>query len=99
MDKGFSAGNIVFGVGSYTYQYITRDTFGMAVKATWGVVNGEARNIQKDPKTGDGMKKSATGLLRVEKEGDKFVLYDKQTEEGRRARRTARSVPRQPFDS
>uniref|UniRef100_A0A183CQG2 Nicotinamide phosphoribosyltransferase n=1 Tax=Globodera pallida TaxID=36090 RepID=A0A183CQG2_GLOPA len=35
MDKGFSAGNIVFGVGSYTYQYITRDTFGMAIKATW----------------------------------------------------------------
>jgi nicotinamide phosphoribosyltransferase len=81
MDKGFSAGNIVFGVGSYTYQYITRDTFGMAVKATYGVVNGEARNIQKDPKTGDGMKKSATGLLRVEKEGDKFVLYDQQTED------------------
>jgi nicotinamide phosphoribosyltransferase len=25
------------------------------------------------------MKKSATGLLRVEKEGDKFVLYDKQS--------------------
>jgi nicotinamide phosphoribosyltransferase len=79
MDKGFSAGNIVFGVGSYTYQYMTRDTFGMAVKATWGQVNGVGRDIQKDPKTGDGVKKSATGLLRVEKEGDKFVLYDKQT--------------------
>lgn len=79
MAKGFSAGNIVFGVGSYTYQYMTRDTFGMAVKATYGVVNGEDRNIQKDPKTGDGMKKSATGLLRIEKEGDKFVLYDKQS--------------------
>ena len=81
MDKGFSAGNIVFGVGSYTYQYITRDTFGMAIKATWGQVNGEALNIQKDPKTGDGLKKSATGLLRVEKEGENFVLYDKQSEE------------------
>jgi nicotinamide phosphoribosyltransferase len=79
MDKGFSAGNIVFGVGSFTYQYITRDTFGMAVKATWGVVNGKPLDIQKDPKTGDGMKKSATGLLRVETEGDKFVLYDKQS--------------------
>lgn len=79
LQKGFSAGNIVFGVGSYTYQYMTRDTFGMAVKATWGVVNGEERNIQKDPKTGDGLKKSATGLLRIEKEGDKFVLYDKQS--------------------
>lgn len=81
MTKGFSAGNIVFGVGSFTYQYITRDTFGMAVKATWGRVKGEARNIQKDPKTGDGMKKSATGLLRVENEGGKFVLFDQQTPE------------------
>lgn len=81
MAKGFSAGNIVFGVGSFTYQYITRDTFGMAIKATWGQVDGVGRNIQKDPKTGDGMKKSATGLLRVENEGGRFVLYDQQTPE------------------
>lgn len=79
MEKGFSAGNIVFGVGSFTYQYITRDTFGMAVKATWGQVNGEARDIQKDPKTGDGMKKSATGLLRVEELNGDFYLFDRQT--------------------
>lgn len=77
MEKGFSAGNIVFGVGSFTYQYITRDTFGMAVKATWGQVNGEARNIQKDPKTGDGMKKSATGMMVVRKEENDYVLFDK----------------------
>ncbi len=81
MAKGFSAGNIVFGVGSYTYQMITRDTFGMAMKATFGIVNGEKRELFKDPATGDGVKKSAKGLLRVEKEGDKFVLYDQQTEE------------------
>jgi nicotinamide phosphoribosyltransferase len=80
-DKGFSAGNVVFGVGSYTYQMVTRDTFGMAIKATFGVVNGEDRELFKDPKTGDGIKKSAKGLLRVEKEGDNFVLYDQQTRE------------------
>lgn len=78
MDKGFSAANIVFGVGSYTYQYITRDTFGMAMKATFGVVNGEDREIFKDPATGDGVKKSAKGLLRVEKIDGKFVLFDQQ---------------------
>lgn len=78
-DKGFSAGNIVFGIGSYTYQYITRDTFGMAVKATYGVVNGVGRELFKDPVTDvGGVKKSAKGLLRVEKEGDNFVLYDQQ---------------------
>lgn len=84
MDKGFSAGNLVFGIGSYTYQYLTRDTFGMAMKATFGVVDGEYREMFKDPATGDGMKKSAKGLLRVEKEGDDFVLYDQQTHEAER---------------
>jgi len=79
--KGFASGNIVFGIGSYTYQYQTRDSFGFAMKATYGVVNGEPRNIFKDPKTDSGVKKSAKGLLRVEKEGDNFVLYDEQTPE------------------
>jgi nicotinamide phosphoribosyltransferase len=34
--KGFASTNVVFGIGSYTYQYNTRDTFGFAVKATYG---------------------------------------------------------------
>lgn len=33
--KGFASTNIVFGVGSFTYQYNTRDTFGFAMKATY----------------------------------------------------------------
>ena len=81
--KGFSSDNVVFGVGSYTYQYVTRDSFGFAMKATAGEVNGELREIFKDPKTDKGTKKSAKGLLRVEKEGDDFVLYDQQTHEQR----------------
>jgi len=32
--KGFASTNIVFGIGSYTYQYNTRDSFGFAMKAT-----------------------------------------------------------------
>ncbi|MCS5737113.1 hypothetical protein N1032_25625, partial [Herbiconiux sp. CPCC 203386] len=32
--KGFAASNVVLGIGSYTYQYVTRDTFGFAMKAT-----------------------------------------------------------------
>lgn len=85
VDKGFAAGNIVFGVGSFTYQMISRDSFGMAMKATWGVVNGEPREIFKDPITDNGGKKSAKGLLRVEKvdgiHGSTYVLYDQQTVE------------------
>lgn len=79
--KDFASDNIVFGVGSYTYQYVTRDTYGFAMKATSGVVDGERREIFKAPITDSGTKKSAKGLLRVEKEDGKFVLYDRQTEE------------------
>lgn len=80
-DKGFASGNVVLGIGSYTYQYNTRDTLGMAVKATHGIINGESVEIFKDPVTDDGTKKSATGLLRVEKEDGEYVLYDRQTPE------------------
>ena len=64
-DKKFASTNVVFGIGSYTYQYVTRDTLGFAMKATHGVVNGLAIDIFKDPATDDGVKKSAKGLLRV----------------------------------
>ncbi len=63
--KGFASTNIVLGIGSYTYQYNTRDTFGFAMKATYGEVDGEAREIFKDPITDDGTKKSKKGLLQV----------------------------------
>ena len=63
--KGFASFNVVLGIGSFTYQYVTRDTFGFAMKATYGEVNGEGRPIFKAPKTDDGTKKSAKGLLKV----------------------------------
>jgi nicotinamide phosphoribosyltransferase len=76
--KGFASTNIVLGVGSFTYQFNTRDTFGFAMKATYVEVNGEAREIFKDPITDDGMKKSATGLLGVFLNGDDSLrLEDK----------------------
>lgn len=64
--KGFASTNLVFGIGSYTYQYVTRDTFGFAMKATYGEVNGKGRAIFKNPKTDDGTKISAKGLLRLD---------------------------------
>ena len=76
--KGF-ASQAVFGIGSFTYQYNTRDTFGMAMKATYVEVNGEGREIFKNPVTDDGTKISATGLLQVKKENGKYVLHDKVT--------------------
>lgn len=86
-ERGFSSVNVVFGVGSFTYNYHTRDTLGFAMKATYGVVNGVGYNVFKSPKTdADNMKKSATGLLRVVndeleeqyqlKQGETVLTYD-----------------------
>ena len=74
--KGF-ASQVIFGIGSFTYQYNTRDTFGTAMKATYVVVDGEGREIFKNPVTDDGTKRSATGLLNVQQENGRYVLYDK----------------------
>lgn len=79
-DKGFASGNVVYGIGSYTYQVNSRDTHGMAAKstATRVVTNGEAENrvIFKDPITDSGTKKSAKGLLSVVEKDGKMVLEE-----------------------
>ena len=76
--KGFASTNVVLGIGSFTYQYNTRDTFGFAMKATYVEkatewlesdppipISFEGFEIFKDPITDDGIKKSAKGLLKV----------------------------------
>jgi nicotinamide phosphoribosyltransferase len=74
--KGFASTNVILGIGSYTYQYNTRDTFGFAMKATYGEVNGEGRAIFKDPITDDGTKKSAKGLMKITLENGAYKLID-----------------------
>lgn len=79
--KNFAANNIVFGIGSYTYQYVTRDIFGFAMKTTSAVINGERKAIYKNPITAKGTKKSAKGLLMVDvDENCDFVLKQDVTE-------------------
>lgn len=80
-DKGFASSNVVFGIGSYEAQYVTRDTYGFAVKATYSICNGKGIELFKDPITDNGTKKSARGLLRVEQIDGKYVLFDQQTPE------------------
>jgi nicotinamide phosphoribosyltransferase len=63
--KGFASTNIVLGVGSFTYQMNTRDTFGFAAKGAWFEANGQGYDIYKDPVTDDGTKKSLKGLICV----------------------------------
>lgn len=80
-EKGFASFNVVLGIGSFTYEYVTRDTYGFAMKATYGEVNGEGRNIFKSPKTDDGTKRSAKGLLAVHQINDTLLLQDECTKE------------------
>lgn len=75
-DEGFAANNIVFGVGAFCFSAIikgdgnmvvvTRDTFGIAMKATYGVVDEKPIMIYKDPKTDTShLKKSHKGCCKV----------------------------------
>ena len=73
--KGFAASNVVFGIGSYTYNMNTRDTFGFALKTTYGVVNGKELLLYKDPITDDGTKKSQKGMVAVGHEVDGSIIY------------------------
>lgn len=69
-EKGFASSNVYLGIGSFTYNFCTRDTFGFAVKATHCEINGEPLAIYKDPKTDSGTKKSARGRVKVVKGDD-----------------------------
>jgi len=80
-EKGFASTNSIYGIGSFTYQYNTRDTFGMAIKATYGVVNDLAIEVYKDPVSDDGMKKSAKGLIRVDLVDGHYTYEDCVTPE------------------
>jgi nicotinamide phosphoribosyltransferase len=94
--KGFAATNIVLGVGSFTYQMNTRDTFGFAAKGAWFQVRTDGRSLQdpasedvfqeyeiyKDPVTDDGTKKSLKGLVAVFKDDeDEYYVKTQCTHE------------------
>lgn len=83
-EQGFASGNWVAGIGSFSYQHVTRDTYGFAMKATWADVDGEGRNLFKKPVTDDGEKFSATGRLAVhrwEKTGELYVIEEATPEQ------------------
>ncbi len=84
MAKNFAASVWVAGIGSYFYQYTTRDEFGFAMKCTYAecLVDGDTICIDafKDPITDDGGKKSARGLVAVFKdENGEYYLKDNAT--------------------
>ena len=73
--KGFASANVVFGMGSFGYQYQTRDTFGFAMKATNVTIDGVEKPIFKDPKTDNGLKKSLRGRIAVLKNTETGEYY------------------------
>lgn len=93
--KDFAATNLVLGIGSFTYQCVTRDNLGLAMKATYceleqvdeqGNTTAVKKNIYKDPKTVVGMpKKSLKGLLCVDTTNDSslvpYCVRDEVTEQ------------------
>ena len=76
MNKGFASTNMVYGIGSFTYQYTTRDTFGFALKSTAVTINGEEIAIYKNPVTDNGVKKSQKGRVAVLKIGAELKVFD-----------------------
>lgn len=63
--KGFASANMVLGVGSFSYQFVTRDTYNFAVKATWTERDGQGYSMFKQPATDNGVKNSARGRIAV----------------------------------
>lgn len=75
-EKGFASTNVVLGIGSYTFQYKTRDTFGFALKATSVTIDGVEHKIFKDPVTDkDKFKKSQLGRVVVLRDSEGVINY------------------------
>lgn len=66
-ELGYASSNLVIGVGGLLLQQHNRDDQGFAIKATFAEVNGEMKELMKDPVT-DTKKKSHKGLLALFKD-------------------------------
>ena len=82
IQRGWCVSNVLMGVGSWGFlKNASRDSYSIAIKGTHSVVDDLEVSMQKNPKTALDSKKSARGLLRVEKENGEYVLCENQTHE------------------
>merc|ERR1719359_1855070 len=70
---GFAADNMVFGSGGALLQKVNRDTFKCAFKCSEITINGETREVFKDPITDSG-KASKKGRLTLQKAEDAAAM-------------------------
>ncbi len=63
-EMGYASSNLVIGVGGLLLQQHNRDDQGYAIKATYAEVDGEVRELLKDPVTDPG-KRSHKGLIKL----------------------------------
>ncbi len=70
--EGWSVDNIAFGSGGGLIQNVTRDTLQFAYKCSNITINGEDRDVYKDPITDSG-KASKKGKLRLVKVADTII--------------------------
>lgn len=82
--KGYASTNVVFGIGSHTYQRTNRDTFGHAFKSTAVTIDEVEKAIFKDPTTdATGMKRSQRGRVAVTFHGSGLQVVDGLSSEDR----------------
>lgn len=82
LENGFSAENIVLGVGAYVYSVlVSRDSFAQAIKAQVAVFSDGTENlIYKDPKTDTKhLKRSLKGAVAVVERNGKYEAIDNLT--------------------
>lgn len=78
-EMGFANTNLVIGVGGLLLQQHNRDDLGFAFKATYAIINGEEKELYKDPITDPG-KKSHKGLMVLDKDSNgKYHTIDQVT--------------------
>lgn len=70
IDAGFSADNVVFGQGGALLQIVNRDDFRFAMKCSAARVNGERRDVFKDPITDSGKRSKKGTLSLIKREGE-----------------------------
>jgi nicotinamide phosphoribosyltransferase len=73
MAMGWSADNIAFGMGGALLQIVDRDTQKFAMKASSACINGEWRDVVKDPITDSGKKSKAGRVTLWTNSGGEFA--------------------------